>query len=659
MNNFTTWAVFMGTVKEVHPEEGYFTLQCRSGDVVDVFVEDTTAFTVLRNLDGLDRDRLLDTQHDADDLPEALRRMKRYVWPNGLLTVEGILYEIDGRRRFEARRVHLLHHQRDRYLFEDTHWWLTQISRLADEWLDDLFGERRSYQLDDFAALYRTNLNVLGQSTDDNIQEMATLSRLIYGLSSAYLLTGCARYLEAARAGVAYQRTTFRKLTHDAQYCFWLYGRRRLRHGTELIEFSMNADDFGTYPLYEQIYALAGLTQYYRITCDPAVLEDIRRTVHAFNDFYLDEKAKNSEFPGHGGYFSHLDYATMRPDHPALGDNQSRKNWNSIGDHIPAYLLNLILALEPLPLRRADIGELQAFLDVCKQMLRMTSELIADKFPDPDPTVPYVRERFMADWSEDAGWRWQRDRAVVGHNLKIAWNLSRVANYYRGDGDEALAKRLMDVATRLADRMAEHGVDQTRGGCFDAVQRRPRHGLPIEFAWGNTKDFWQQEQAILAYLILHGCAEHPDQRATYLRLAREMNAFWNLYFLDHDSRGIFFRTTENGQPVVEGSYGNKGGHSVSGYHAFELNFLAHLYIRAYVATGPGADENFVLYFWPDESTESFNVLPDSFPPGAVRVHSISINGVKRRGVAPEQYQVELRPDERGREVVVEFLAERA
>ena len=55
---------------------------------------------------------------------------------------------------------------------------------------------------DDFAALYRTNLNIYGLPTDDASQEVATLSRLIYGFTSAYLLTGQERYLMAAQAGV-------------------------------------------------------------------------------------------------------------------------------------------------------------------------------------------------------------------------------------------------------------------------------------------------------------------------------------------------------------------------------------------------------------------------------------------------------------------------
>ena len=114
-----------------------------------------------------------------------------------------------------------------RYLFEETHWWLVQISQMADRWLDVLFDARRSYEIDDFSKIYRTNLNITGGPTADNVQECATLSRLIYGLSSAYLLTGAERYYLAAKAGVDCQREAFRSLSHDGQRCIWAFGRRR------------------------------------------------------------------------------------------------------------------------------------------------------------------------------------------------------------------------------------------------------------------------------------------------------------------------------------------------------------------------------------------------------------------------------------------------
>lgn len=673
IRNFYTQATsLLGTVIDVQPDHQCFTIRCRSGDEFTINAGPTTAFTALRNTDDLDRDRVANPDHfDPDKLSD---RLRKYVRKDDLIMVEGVEIDHAGEMHFEGRKITLLAVQPGRFLFEDTHWWLTQIACFADQWLDDLFKDRRTYAWDDFAEFYRTNLNILGQPTDDNVQECATLSRLIYGLSSCYLITGGDRYRLAAAAGVKYQRETFRSLSHDGRYCFWQFGKRKRDRGATLIFPSENADDKGTIALYEQIYAIAGLCQYYRITQDWEVLEDIRRTVRAFQDFFRD--APEYGYTGTGGYFSHVDYATLRPDVESLGQNRLRKNWNSIGDHIPAYLVNLILALDPLPRCGDDRDSAESLLKTCREILKETSELILTKFPDPNSK--FVNERFHADWTVDHSWSWQQNRAIVGHNLKIAWNLSRVAHYYRsraadlrhrGDGNqapehEAFAGKLEKFAVQLADDMAVAGIDQVRGGCFDAVERQPRPGYPIEFAWSNTKDFWQQEQAILAYLIVHGITGD----AKHLHLAREMMAFWNQYFLDHDNRGVNFRVTADGTPVIQGDYSLKAGHAVAGYHSFELNYLAHTYICTYVqpqaqpqtltgeAKFPTTDHNFCLFFRPDPGARhtTLNVLPDFLPPGAVQIHSITVNGVQRANFNPENFQIELEEHELGAQVIVEF-----
>jgi hypothetical protein len=113
-----------------------------------------------------------------------------------------------------------------------------------------------------------------------------------------------------------------------------------------------------------------------------------------------------------------------------------------------------------------------------------------------------------------------------------------------------------------------------------------------------------------------------------LRLARECSAFWNLFFLDRERQGYFFRTTENGLPILEGQYEMKSSHAI-GYHAFELAYLAHLYTRTYVAAGGGSDNSFSLYFKISTTEEqgSINVLPDFMPPGRVRITRVAANGV--------------------------------
>ena len=670
--NFTQTMSLLGTVESVDPGAGGFVLRCRSGDAFDLLVSGETIFSVVRNMDDLDVDRVPNPK-DYPTAPGVADKIGKYLQDGLLVAVQGIEIEHEGVVRFDARTITLLTTDKNAYTFEETHWWLTQIATLADQWLDDLFNDRRTYQWDDFAKLYRTNLNILGQPVDDKVQECATLSRLIYGLSSCYLLTGGERYLLAAQAGVKYQRETFRSLSHDGRYCFWHFGKRQRDRGAIMITASENPDDKGTIPLYEQIYALAGMCQYYRITQNWEVLEDVARTIRTFQDFYRDDPKYG--YTGTGGYFSHIDYATRRPNADALGPNQMRKNWNSIGDHIPAYLINLILALQPLPEGGRDRAFAEKLLETCHEILDTVTDLILTKFPDP--RSKFVNERFHADWKPDHQWGWQQNRGIVGHNFKIAWNMTRVANFYRAEAarlsedklDRAnelteRAGRFEALALKLVENMTEAGIDQLRGGCFDAVERNPPDGLPIEFTWGNTKDFWQQEQAILAYLIVHGTTRDPE----HLALAREMMSFWNLYFLDHDNRGVFFRTTDNGMPVIQGAYSQKAGHAVAGYHSFELNYLAHVYLSVYVppqgkagtltgqAEFPVTDKNFCLYFRPDKTSgrKTLNVLPDFLPPKAVKVSRVTVGGVPRASFDPESFQIELAEDELGMQVVVEF-----
>ncbi|PSB09054.1 N-acyl-D-glucosamine 2-epimerase [Pleurocapsa sp. CCALA 161] len=647
MRQFTQSTTLMGYVTEIKEQDSAFSIKCRSGDELLIHVARETRFQSMQNLDGIDRDRYPNPE-DFTQNPSQL--VKKYIHSDRLVAVEGVYLEDGENRRLDALNVHLLQTFDGEFLFEQTHWWLTQIARLSDTWLGFLFPNKVTYEIDDF-RLYQTNLNIVGLRTDDNLQESSTLSRLIYGLSSAYLLTGSESYLSAARAGVQYQRETFRSLTSDGKHCFWASGKRRTEYSYQLYMTSQNDDDRGTIPLYEQIYALAGLAQYYRITLDWEVLDDILRTIRTFNDFYLDFESKYGK-DAFGDYFSHLDYATLSWDSEALGDNQGRKNWNSIGDHIPAYLVNVMIALEPLPITDGNYEEMQKFLETCKKILRTTSTIIIEQFPDPDENVPFVNERFLRNWKPDHDWRWQRNRAVVGHNLKIAWNLTRVANYYYFSADKiatedcleaARAKKLADDLMKLADKlgttMADLGVDLFRGGIFDTLERNPDNGFPIEFPWSNTKDFWQQEQALLAYLILHGCSnESKEQKQEYLRLAQETAAFWNLFFLDQDSKGIFFRVTESGMPVIEGSYGNKGGHAISGYHAFELNYLAHIYISSYVTKQP-----FCLYFKPNKNCRqrSLNVLPDFVRPNSLQVNRINIDGGERDSFDPDNFRITL------------------
>ena len=622
-----------------------FEVKLRSGDFFTVNMMSETYFEVLKNLDGLNNDRVPDPENYSYNSIE--KRMEKYLRVGDKVYIQGLYLENGEKKNVDASRVVLMHYKRNKFIFEtNTHWWLTQIRSMADAWIGKLFGDNRDYNASDFSSLYRTNLNLYGGETDDNTQVMATLSRLIYGLSSAYLLLGDDRFLKAAAAGVKFQRTAFRSIDHEGSTIIWSHARKPGVKGATTIIPSQNPDDYGAIPLYEQIYALAGMTQYFRITGEGEVLEDIQRTVKSFNRFFLDEKNVKEDFPGYGGYFSHVDPVTMRPDSDSLGPRKLRKNWNSIGDHIPAYLVNIILALDPLPVHCGD--DINKFLKTCNELLDRTTDLIIEKFPDPD--CPYVNERFHADWSVDHEWGWQQNRAIVGHNLKIAWNLTRVASYYKAKGREDDAARAMAVAERLGDAMVEAGLDLSRGGCYDAVERHPTNGQPVQCVWGNHKDFWQQEQGILAYLILYGYT----RKEKYLDISRDLCAWWNTFHLDYDNQSVFFRVLDNGAPMIQGR--GMAGYDIAGYHSFELNFLAHVYMRSYVDADPDYNADFCMYFRPDEKGEmdSLNVCPDFITPGTLKITGIKVDGKTRQFVADKNFQIPIESGERGKEFIVQF-----
>lgn len=694
---FYQFMTLVGDVIDHDFQNHHFRIKLLSGDEVDIYSGETTYFEVLRNLDNLDRNKVASPERQPAESTVSFT-LRTHIKKNRMVCVQGI-HSVNATKkpagdgvpnnggeaeqrveRFDARRVVLMHWDDGRYGWEDTHWWISQISRITHQWLDVLFRDKRDFTADDFASLYRTNLNILGGHTDNNIQECATLSRFLYGLSSAYMLTGLDRFYNAAQAAANYLCDTFRSPSHDENYCFWKFGRRSTVNSSEDIIPSQNPDDIGTYALYEQIYALSGLTQFYRITQDRKILDIIRKTINAFQDFFHDTKRDGDPcFTGKGGYFSHIDPVTMRPDSPSLDrgngyNNRMKKNWNSIGDHIPAYLINLLLTIDPLPDDHKNWKELRT---LCWSILDECVDNIIKYFPDEidpqtgQPVSMYVRERFEADWTPDKTWGWQQDRAVVGHNLKIAWNLTRCGHYYcyrntvlkeEGLTDEAAkygrrAEQCYKLAQDIGDKMAKVGVDLARGGIFDAVERKPANGMPTEFTWGCTKDFWQQEQAILAYLILHGI----DERKEYLEYARYCSAFWNLFFLDRDNFRIRFRTSESGEPITEGAYADQAGHAIAGYHAFELGYLAHFYTRCYVtkvadSRGRTPDDNFVIYFRPNknDNVRAINVMPDFVREDEVEIIRVKVNGEVVAGLEQDGFRVDLRDYPAGSTVAVEF-----
>ncbi|HEX5120958.1 MAG TPA: AGE family epimerase/isomerase [Pseudonocardiaceae bacterium] len=559
-----------GYVTAYDDDRGIVDLATSDGQAVRAELTPTTSAEFLRNL--------------GDPYLDASGHLAELLTPGRHVFVRGVCYPAGGGRQLQATSLKFVGRGVGDYHFEDSAWWTRQLAELARFYRRAQFGEA-PVNFDD----YRTMLRLGGDKGDQHIQETDTISRLIYGMASAYMLTGDEDFLTVAERGTEYLREHMRFVDRDNDVVYWYHGID-VRGGTERKLFTSEfGDDYDAIPAYEQIYGLVGPTQTYRVTGDPLILDDIEGTLRLLRGFFRDSEQ--------GGYFSHVDPILLSPHHESLGPNRSRKNWNSVGDHAPAYLFNLLLATGDE--RHA------AMLEEC-------FDLIVEHFPDPGS--PFVQERFHADWSPDRSWGWQQNRAVVGHNLKIAWNLMRM-NSVRPK------QAYVRLAEHLGRSMPAVGSDQRRGGWYDLVDREvpPGESKP-RFVWHDRKAWWQQEQAILAYLILAGSTGDQD----FQRHAREAAAFYNSYFLDHDEGGVYFNVLAEGTPYLLGTERLKGSHSMSMYHASELCFLATVYERLLLR-----DEPLTLWFRPRPEGFTDRVLrvaPDALPADRVRLDWVEVDG---------------------------------
>jgi hypothetical protein len=226
---------------------------------------------------------------------------------------------------------------------------------------------------------------------------------------------------------------------------------------------------------------------------------------------------------------------------------------------------------------------------------------------------------------------WQQNRGVVGHNLKIAWNLMRMY------GAKPKPK-YEEVARKIAEVMPGVGMDRQRTGWYDVMERTVKPGQQWHrFAFHDRKAWWQQEQGILAYMILNGVLGDEE----YLRIARESQAFYNAFFLDHDDGGVYFNVLANGIPYLMGTERFKGSHSMSFYHSSELCYLAAVYNNLLIHKRP-----MDFYFKPYPGGFKRNILrvsPDILPEGSVRISACWINDEPYSNYDAEQLTVKL-PD---------------
>ena len=178
--NFTFSDTVAGYVTEFDREAGTYIVKTSDDRLYTIKLKGNTYAQLIRNL--------------GDPYRDATGQMRDMLTPGRFLFTYGIFYPEGGDFNFEAQFILFVGRTVKDYFFEKQDWWVRQIDSLGDFYVDAQFGDGEI----DYDN-YRTTITLTGEKAMDKYrQETDTISRLVFGFASAYLLTGEERYLESA-----------------------------------------------------------------------------------------------------------------------------------------------------------------------------------------------------------------------------------------------------------------------------------------------------------------------------------------------------------------------------------------------------------------------------------------------------------------------------
>ncbi len=254
------------------------------------------------------------------------------------------------------------------------------------------------------------------------------LSRIVYGFSTAYLLSGDDKYLEYAGYGLDY-------LTN--------YGWDRVNGGWhEYIHTNNTISNVLNKNLFDETYGNLGPTIYYFVTGDKNALSYVEKT-----HYLIDNRAWDTN---RGGYYAMVSTNWMK--------TSFEKSFNSQIDTCTAYLIYYYLATR----------DNRLLIDLTNVANVVINHMI-------DPETGFVGERFGENWFS------VESNLIVGHNLKTGWVLMRI---YWLTGNTNYA----NAALGIADVQLKRFWDKRYWGwIYQFISTRPEFTWDYKDWWTQTE----------------------------------------------------------------------------------------------------------------------------------------------------------------------------
>jgi len=264
---------------------------------------------------------------------------------------------------------------------------------------------------------------------NDNLKYPGMLSRHLFSLSTAYMLSGDQKYLDNADQLFDY----LIEYGWDHQHGGWYYA----------IYTSGKAVDTEK-DLFMNIYAITGLTLYYMITHDRQAMNYIRKTRDLLNEHAWDDQ--------NGGYYRKLNRQWEVTNNAKVFTPQVAP--------VSGYLLYLYAATRN-----------QDYLDKSERLMGLVSNHMQDS------ETGWIREQFDRDWAPTSKNR-DEEQIDIGHNVEVAWMWLRL---YGITGDSNYKQK----AVALYNKLHQHAF-QSNGAWLHKM------GLTNPKDYPKTTNWWIQ-----------------------------------------------------------------------------------------------------------------------------------------------------------------------